>query len=165
MRCASGYRDMNEQTQHQFNRPNRDAVRRNLRRPDICCYCRRKLLRGLENSTSDDPAIRGQCESTEHLDPQSKGGTHAIENLTLACQRCNSLRGSIHHEIFMMFAQQVLQRWPDAPAITLRAALHDFILDLAEIAIRNKREARSAVSRTADRVEKWLKDPNGRLRR
>jgi cytochrome c1 len=147
------------------DRPNRDVIRKGLRRPNHCCYCKRHFLRGPENTTSDNAAIRGQCESAEHVIPQSKGGTNHSDNLTLACQRCNSMRGSIDHRIFTMFAQHILVKHPDAHTWILREALHQFIVDLAEIAIRNTREARSAISKTAHRFELRMKDPDARIRR
>lgn len=90
--------------------------------------------------------IRGQVKSVEHIRPRSEGGTNEPENLNLACQRCNSLRGHLHIDIFTMFAQVILQKYPDAPNVYLRGALQQFLTSLAEIAIRNKRESRRAIS-------------------
>lgn len=35
-----------------------------------------------------------EMATPEHLTPRSKGGTDALDNLALACSRCNGARGS-----------------------------------------------------------------------
>lgn len=46
----------------------------------FCCYCGRWL---------------GPTERTfEHVRPLSWGGTHALDNLKLACRECNQRRGN-----------------------------------------------------------------------
>lgn len=110
-----------------------------------CCYCKRPLL---SSSFSDDtdPAVRGQVCSEEHIRPRSKNGTNETNNLTWACQRCNSLRGNLDYDIFRMFSQVILTAYPDAPFMYLRSCLVQFLTSLAEIAIRNKQESRRAIS-------------------
>lgn len=123
---------------------NRAHIKRNSQ-DKRCCYCKREML---ANSFNHDPSadVRGQCISIEHIIPRSQGGTNDPYNLELACQRCNSMRGSLDHDIFTMFAQVILTAYPDAPNVYLRAALQQFITSLAQIAIRNKKESRQAIS-------------------
>lgn len=97
-------------------------------------------------NSDPDPAVRGQVCSIEHIIPRSYNGTNEESNIKWACSRCNSLRGNLNYDIFNMFAQVILKQYPDAPLVYLRGALIQFITSLAEIAIRNKRESRRAIS-------------------
>lgn len=110
----------------------------------LCCYCKRECL-SPSFAEDKDPNIRGQVGSVEHKIPRSEGGTNDGENLLLACQRCNSMRGSLNYDIFKMFAHHVLEKYPNAPSVYLRAALQQFVTSLAEIAIRNRKESRRAI--------------------
>ena len=56
-----------------------------------------------------------------------------------------------------MFAHRVLKKYPNAPTIYIRSALVFFLTQLAEIAIKNKRESNSAISRTLHHIQKELK--------
>lgn len=50
-----------------------------------CCWCGKPM--------QQTNRVKWDFETIEHLTPRSKGGTDAIENLALAHQRCNRLRG------------------------------------------------------------------------
>lgn len=58
-----------------------------------CCYCARPLkehpfsVRGVGRRPPANQA------TLEHVTPQSKGGTHELSNLKLACPQCNLGRG------------------------------------------------------------------------
>ncbi len=112
---------------------------------DPCIYCKRKML---PTSYLDDidPVKRLQTISVEHIIPRSKGGTNEDHNLTYACARCNSMRGSLDFELFMMFARHVLQKYPNENSILLRSALIQFVTSLAELAIRNRKASNRAIS-------------------
>jgi len=51
-----------------------------------CCYCGRITV---EKDRDDDDRA-----TIEHVLPQSRGGTDALDNLRIACRRCNWLRGN-----------------------------------------------------------------------
>lgn len=68
------------------------------------------------------------------------------ENLVLACFRCNNLRGNTSYEVFYPFAQDVIRQYPYAPTPLLRLALLQYKEHLCEIAVRNKKETRRALS-------------------
>jgi len=52
-----------------------------------CIHCKRKLAVDLEGNPL------GQ-ETVEHIIPRTHGGTDAIENLAIACSRCNQGKGA-----------------------------------------------------------------------
>jgi hypothetical protein len=52
-----------------------------------CIHCKRKLAVDLEGN----PLGR---ETVEHIIPRTHGGTDAIENLAIACSRCNQGKGA-----------------------------------------------------------------------
>jgi hypothetical protein len=52
-----------------------------------CIHCTRKLAIDLEGN----PLGR---ETVEHIIPRTHGGTDAIENLAIACSRCNQGKGA-----------------------------------------------------------------------
>lgn len=115
------------------------------RNNNLCCYCKREMLPTSE-AISPDPYRRGLVRTVEHKTPRTEGGSNSDENLDIACARCNSLRGHLNYDIFTMFAQVILRQYPDAPRPYLAGALQQFICSLAELAIRNKKESRRAIS-------------------
>jgi 5-methylcytosine-specific restriction endonuclease McrA len=56
-----------------------------------CIFCNKKLCINLQGIPDDNVTI-------EHIIPKSKGGTNDLENLALACSRCNNEKG-IRHDI------------------------------------------------------------------
>lgn len=50
-----------------------------------CCYCGRPTV---ERRGEDDDRA-----TIEHVIPQSRGGTDSLDNLRIACRRCNWARG------------------------------------------------------------------------
>ncbi len=54
-----------------------------------CLHCNAHLLIGLDG----EPISRA---TIEHIIPQAHGGTDALENLALACARCNQGKGKRH---------------------------------------------------------------------
>lgn len=122
-----------------------------------CCYCQRIMI-PTSNTNDPNPIIRGLVSTVDHIIPQSHGGDNHPDNLVFSCARDNSLKGSINHEIFMIYSLRILRIYPNAPTIYLRSALVFFLTQLAEIAIRNKRESKSAISRTLHHIQKELKE-------
>lgn len=57
-----------------------------------CHICKTK--RALKNY--GQPALRGAWE-VDHSKPQSKGGTHHLNNLYVACPSCNRSKGNSHN--------------------------------------------------------------------
>lgn len=41
-----------------------------------------------------------QCATLDHLHPKSMGGSWCVDNLVVACQWCNSKRGTMHPDQF-----------------------------------------------------------------
>jgi 5-methylcytosine-specific restriction endonuclease McrA len=54
-----------------------------------CIHCNKKLLFSL----SGEPLSEG---SLEHILPQTHGGTDDLNNLAIACKRCNHQKGKRH---------------------------------------------------------------------
>ena len=49
-----------------------------------CIHCNSRLV----------VSLTGETEATvEHILPQTLGGAHALDNVALACRRCNNLKG------------------------------------------------------------------------
>lgn len=70
-----------------------------------CLHCNTHLIVGL----SGEPVSRA---TIEHIVPQAHGGTQALENLGLACARCNQGKGSRHDHRYHKDAraQELVQR-------------------------------------------------------
>ncbi|EDM79447.1 HNH endonuclease domain protein [Plesiocystis pacifica SIR-1] len=51
-----------------------------------CIHCKRKLAVDLEGNALSH-------ETVEHIVPRTHGGTDAVENLAIACARCNQGKG------------------------------------------------------------------------
>ncbi|MEM9695954.1 MAG: HNH endonuclease [Myxococcota bacterium] len=54
-----------------------------------CLHCRRKLALTVRGEPVSDATL-------EHIVPRNHGGTYAIENLAVACKRCNNGKGHRH---------------------------------------------------------------------
>lgn len=54
-----------------------------------CIHCRKKLV----FAENGEPISDG---SLEHILPRTHGGTDDLENLAIACRRCNSQKGKRH---------------------------------------------------------------------
>lgn len=54
-----------------------------------CIHCQRKLVLG-----HDGVALNGA--TLEHIVPKNHGGTDDLENLAIACSRCNAEKGLRH---------------------------------------------------------------------
>lgn len=85
-----------------------------------CLHCNAHLTVSLDG----EPISRA---TIEHIVPRGAGGTDALENLGLACARCNQGKGSRHdanfhrdaraRELVDRLLQKRRERWrdPDAP--------------------------------------------------
>jgi 5-methylcytosine-specific restriction endonuclease McrA len=85
-----------------------------------CLHCGARLAVGL------DGALLGSA-TIEHIVPRSQGGTDDVENLALACARCNHEKGVRHdarrrpsaraQEVIAALAARRRDRWraPTAP--------------------------------------------------
>ncbi|MEM9196044.1 MAG: HNH endonuclease, partial [Myxococcota bacterium] len=54
-----------------------------------CIHCQRKLALALDGTPLSDATL-------EHIVPKNHGGTDDLENLAIACARCNSEKGLRH---------------------------------------------------------------------
>lgn len=100
------------------------------------------LVKGQDN----EPEMVGQTATIDHIIPRSQGGGSEADNIVVCCQRCNGMKGHMNYEIFFQFARVVIKQYPYEPRVVLMGALRQFIDSLAEIAIRNQREAKRALS-------------------
>lgn len=78
-----------------------------------CDYCRRELsYLGASERTSF---------SFDHITPLSKGGDNVVGNLSIACNECNSLKGTLGLQTFLRLIEQLsaelrAQMWKDQHA-------------------------------------------------
>jgi len=63
-----------------------------------CVYCGNRMW----VPTIHQPGRSGKMASVEHIVPKSKGGTNTADNLTCSCSACNTARGNLPHEDFMI---------------------------------------------------------------
>lgn len=89
-----------------------------------CIHCNTKLVVG------DDGRSMGEA-TLEHVWPQTQGGTDQVENLAVACNRCNREKGSRHdhrrtprlEEIVAELRTKRMARWRDPAAVGMAARL------------------------------------------
>ncbi|MCB9677352.1 MAG: HNH endonuclease [Alphaproteobacteria bacterium] len=83
-----------------------------------CIHCNTRLQVGLDGTPISRATI-------EHILPRTHGGTDAIENVALACARCNGGKGSRHDHkrlddpklqaIITRLQERRRKRWRDVP--------------------------------------------------
>lgn len=105
-----------------------------------CLHCGARLVVGLDGA----PVSRA---TIEHILPRAHGGTDALENLGLACARCNSEKGVRHDaqarfdgrlvEIVEALLEKRKARWRE-PSDELRAR-HGRMLERSEASRGKKR--------------------------
>lgn len=67
----------------------------------ICAYCQRKVFPGGSHQAINNPACRA---TRDHVEPQLIGSTKPRDqNLVIACQECNSVKGHYPVEPFLFF--------------------------------------------------------------
>ncbi|RYF05961.1 MAG: HNH endonuclease [Deltaproteobacteria bacterium] len=82
-----------------------------------CIHCNSKLVVTAEGDAA--------YATVEHIVPTTKGGDEALDNLALACRRCNNLKGkrldqrplsdpALQHVIALLRARRQA-RWRDPP--------------------------------------------------
>jgi 5-methylcytosine-specific restriction endonuclease McrA len=91
-----------------------------------CIHCTAKLVVG------DDGRPLGAA-TIEHIWPQTLGGTDALSNLALACDRCNRQKGVRHDhkraddprllEVVATLRRRRAERWRDARDVGLEARI------------------------------------------
>jgi hypothetical protein len=59
---------------------------------ETCACCGSQLDYGLGQNNQDKSDVN--TPSTDHIKPRSEGGTNAIENLCIICNRCNLLKNN-----------------------------------------------------------------------
>lgn len=67
------------------------AIRLRKTQGDRCCYCEIRM-RPMPHPTGP---LSDDAETIEHLQRKEDGGRDNIDNLALACHRCNTGRGSV----------------------------------------------------------------------
>jgi 5-methylcytosine-specific restriction endonuclease McrA len=82
-----------------------------------CIHCNAKLV------LTDDGRPLGEA-TLEHIFPQTQGGTDDVDNLAIACARCNREKGARHdarkkgerldHVVTLLRARRA-ERWRDPP--------------------------------------------------
>jgi 5-methylcytosine-specific restriction endonuclease McrA len=89
-----------------------------------CIHCRSALVLGLDGEPQSHITL-------EHILPRSHGGTNDLENLALACKRCNSQKG-VYKDTLPKHSPELaalvealkaerMKRWRDLPPL-LRSA-------------------------------------------
>jgi 5-methylcytosine-specific restriction endonuclease McrA len=91
-----------------------------------CLHCNAKLVVG------DDGRARGAA-TLEHVQPTAQGGDDRLENLAVACARCNREKGMRHDhgkgdrrrmtEVLAALAERRRRRWRDPAAVAMAARL------------------------------------------
>jgi hypothetical protein len=90
-----------------------------------CLHCGRKLV------VRDDGRAMGQA-TLEHVWPQTQGGTNAVPNLAVACNRCNREKGSRHDhgrhderldEVVAVLRERRRERWRDPEDVGMAGRL------------------------------------------
>lgn len=68
-----------------------------------CYYCQCKLQP--QYFTYNDKSRRKG--SIDHMIPVSRGGTHDLDNLCLACVNCNQLKGDMTDKEFFVYLRKI----------------------------------------------------------
>lgn len=119
-----------------------------------CYFCKRLMVKPGSIESEENPGLT--C-STEHYFPKTRGGTNDPDNIKYSCQRCNGLKGSVIPEIFEPFAFIVIRKHPNAPNPILKDAFKQYIMSLAEIAVRNRVATKKALLITLLHVDETIK--------
>lgn len=82
-----------------------EELRCKAREAVTCCYC------GVVLTT--------ESLSLDHRKPISRGGSWALENLTVVCLRCNHVKGCLNHEEFGALMAVILRLSPQAQTSVL----------------------------------------------
>ena len=89
-----------------------------------CIHCNSKLV------VADDGRSLGEA-TLEHIIPQTQGGTNDVNNLAVACGRCNREKGKRHDrkrdgrldEIVAMLQARRAERWRDPAVVGMAVRL------------------------------------------
>ena len=82
-----------------------------------CIHCNSRLV------LADDGRPLGEA-TLEHIFPQTQGGTDDVDNLAIACARCNREKGQRHDarkkgerldHVVTLLKQRRTERWRDPP--------------------------------------------------
>ena len=108
-------------TDKTFERTTLDGVRAWVGK---CIHCNTKLV------VADDGRSLGEA-TLEHIYPETQGGTNAVENLAVACSRCNRQKGTRHdhtkgegldHVVATLRARR-MERWRDPADVGMESRL------------------------------------------
>jgi len=89
-----------------------------------CIHCGSKLV------VADDGRSLGEA-TLEHIQPEAQGGTNDVENLAVACGRCNRQKGARHDHrkgealdrLVAALSAKRMERWRDPDDVSMRARL------------------------------------------
>lgn len=91
-----------------------------------CIHCNAKLV------IRDDGRAMGAA-TLEHVRPQAQGGDNRLENLAVACNRCNREKGTRHDhgkgdrarldEVVRLLSERRMARWRDPDDVGMAARL------------------------------------------
>ena len=74
----------------------RVLLRAHTRQEGLCIWCNKPTFLWWEHTTEEWEKIgKLKTATREHMTPKSQGGTDADNNITCACFKCNSMRGTI----------------------------------------------------------------------
>ncbi|MBA3539352.1 MAG: HNH endonuclease [Deltaproteobacteria bacterium] len=89
-----------------------------------CIHCGTKLV------VADDGRSLGEA-TLEHIWPETQGGTNAVDNLAVACARCNRQKGTRHDHtvgqgldaVVATLRQRRMERWREPEEVGMAARL------------------------------------------
>ena len=89
-----------------------------------CIHCNSKLV------VDDNGRAMGEA-TLEHVWPETQGGTNDVQNLAVACARCNREKGSRHdhrggqrlEEVVAVLRARRVERWRDAKDVGMERRL------------------------------------------
>ena len=77
--------------------------------------------------------LHPRAMTKEHIVPKAHGGNNEESNLVASCCRCNSLRGTIHYDLFVLIVRKLHK---DADFQKYWHAKHPFIVKCLRIAVK-----------------------------
>lgn len=77
-----------------------------VERDGTCChYCKREMI--IQCLPEWNGALPDGAATLDHKVSLGEGGTHELDNLVLACYRCNFVKDSIPYEVFKQYYRAV----------------------------------------------------------
>ena len=93
-----------------------------------CIHCNTRLV------IAEDGRSLGEA-TLEHVWPETQGGTNDVENLAVACARCNREKGTRHdhrggpklESVVALLRERRMERWRDAETVGMATQLRPIL--------------------------------------